>query len=416
MTIRKVRAGTVLALIAAFVVASAGGALAMAPDSKRLARAKDFIADEQWQRAIDELKAAAADSKEPNRDEALFWLAHSEHQVQDLAAAVDTIAQLERDFPTSRWVRPARSLRVEIAQQLKRDDVLWYTAAPPPPLPPPTPTTVVAPAAPPPAPTPRPVAAPRAPRPPAGTPPPPPPGAPAPLPPPPPPAPPDPAAWFPSPFEPDTDLRIQALGSLLEANPDRVIPLLKQIALASKDSSEARRAVFVLAQSDRPEARTIVVEVARSGPESVRIAAVRELGRFGGADTGPELMEVYSTATPRVKREVVSSLAVLGNSADNAALFRIARTESDPQVRNVAILTLGRAGTKDLPKLRALYTSAPHDSRRTVLVALANARDEDELIRIASTEGDPLLQQEARRQLRLLGTPKALKFLEEHRE
>src|SRR4029079_17722890 len=101
-------------------------------------------------------------------------------------------------------------------------------------------------AAPPPAPTPRPAAAPRAPRPPAGTPPPPPPGAPAPLPPPPPPAPPDPAAWFPSPFEPDTDLRIQALGSLLEANPDRVIPLLRLFALESKDSSEAPRAGLVL--------------------------------------------------------------------------------------------------------------------------------------------------------------------------
>ena len=146
---------------------------------------------------------------------------------------------------------------------------------------------------------------------------------------------------------------------LLQTNPDKVIPLLKEIALANKDSSDARRAVFVLAQSDRPEARTTVVEVARSGSEPVRIAAVRELGRFGGADAGPELMEVYSTATPRVKQEVVSSLAVLGHSADTAALLRIASTEPDSQVRNVAILTLGRPGTKDLPQLRALYTSTP---------------------------------------------------------
>src|SRR6476469_3702077 len=70
-------------------------------ESKRMERAKDLIADEQWVRAIDELKAAAADQKEPNRDEALFWLAHSEHQVRELAAAVDTIARLEREFPTS---------------------------------------------------------------------------------------------------------------------------------------------------------------------------------------------------------------------------------------------------------------------------------------------------------------------------
>ena len=41
---------------------------------------RDLIADEQWVRAIDELKAAAADQKEPNKDEALFWLAHSQNR------------------------------------------------------------------------------------------------------------------------------------------------------------------------------------------------------------------------------------------------------------------------------------------------------------------------------------------------
>ena len=413
MTIRSVRALAALVVISAFVgTSTVAMAASPAPDSKRLARAKDFIADEQWQRAIDELKAAVADTKEPNRDEALFWLAHSEHQVQDLAAAVDTIARLERDFPSSRWVRPARSLRVEIAQQLKRDDVLWYTATPPPP---PTPApAALAPLPPPPVPSalppsPRTPVAPRPPRAPEPGPTPPPPMAPW-------PAPPDPGAWFPAPFEPDTDLRIQALGSLLQTDPDRAIPLLKGIALAQQ-GLERRAACGLRARAVQcAEARTTVVEVARLGSEPVRIAAVRELGRFGGADAGPDLMEVYSTATPRVRREVVASLAVLGHSADTAALLRIASTESDPQVRNVAILTLGRPGTKALLQLRALYASTPAASRRTVLVALANGRDEDGLIHIASTEENPELRQEARRQLGLLGTPKALKFLDENRE
>jgi HEAT repeat protein len=416
MTIRKSWAVAALVTVVALAGAVQGAVAASAPDSKRLGRAKDYIADEQWQHAIDELKAAVADPKEPNKDEALFWLAHSEHQVQDLAAAVDTIAHLEHDFPTSRWVRPARSLRVEIAQQLRRNDVLWYAATPPPPPPPAVPPNppAVAPPAPAP-PQPRMPTPPRAPE--VRTPPTPRPAAvAAPLPPEAPgvfefPVPPNPEAWFPAPFAPDTDLRIQALGSLLHTNPDRVIPLLREIALESKDAGEARRAVFVLAQSGTPEARTTVVEVARSGSEPVRVAAVRELGRFGGADAGPELMEVYSTASPRVKTEVVSSLAVLGHTADTAALLRIAKTESDPQIRNIAILTLGRPGVKDLTPLRSLYATTPRASRRTVLVALANARDDDELIHIASTEKDLELRQEARRQLRLLGTPKALKYL-----
>nr|MBA3640778.1 hypothetical protein [Acidobacteriota bacterium] len=94
-------------------------------DSQRLERAKDLIADEQWERAIEQLKAAAADAKERNKDEALFWLAHSQHQARDLAAALQTISELEQRHLTSRWVKPARSLRIEIAQKLRRDDVLW---------------------------------------------------------------------------------------------------------------------------------------------------------------------------------------------------------------------------------------------------------------------------------------------------
>ena len=112
-------------------IGAAALSAAPAPDSKRLGRAKDYIADEQWSRAVAELKAVLANAKEPNRDEALFWLAHSEHQAGDQAAAIETIARLERDYPSSAWVRPARSLRIEIAQRLRRDDLLWWTAVPP---------------------------------------------------------------------------------------------------------------------------------------------------------------------------------------------------------------------------------------------------------------------------------------------
>jgi HEAT repeat protein len=218
--------------------------------------------------------------------------------------------------------------------------------------------------------------------------------------------------WIPAPFAPDTDLRIQALGSLIQAHPTQVIPLLKEIALDSRDPGEGRRAVFVLAQSGRPEARTTVVEVAKEAPEAVRIAAVRELGRFGSDEAGSELLQVYSLGTPRVKREVVSSLAALGTEATTGALLKIVRTEVDPQVRNIAIVTLGR--TDGVRQLGALYDRMPPESRRAVLAALFAARDEDELIRIASTEREAALRQEARRQLRLLGTPRALQYLSQH--
>lgn len=386
---------------------SAAAVAGPAPDSKRLALAKDYIADEQWLRAIAELQVVAADVADPNRDEALFWLAHSQYQAGDHAEAIQTIARLEQLFPRSRWVRPARSLRIELAQRLRRDDVLWVLATPPPPPAAPPAGAVPAGVAPraalpplPPAPSgPRTPPPPR--RPPAAAPP----AAIA------SPAPPTPAVvptspaiisptpmWglrpgaFPpaasfdnllpaAPYAPDTDLRIQALVSLMDTHSERVIPLLRDIALDNKNPTEARRAVFVLAQSPMPEARRTVVDAAKRGPEMVRIAAIRELGRF---------------------QEPMSTTTLLG----------IARGEADSTVRDTAILTLGRTAAH--PQLRLLYTQLPPASRFAVLSALSTAKDDDELIRIASTERDVRLRMRARQQLRLLATPKALKFLAEN--
>ncbi len=395
-----------VALTIAAVLSGAVATAAPAPDSKRLAQAKDYIADEQWTRAITELKAAADDPHEKNRDEALFWLLHSEHQSGDNASALETVKRLEREYPSSRWVPLAHSVRVDIAQSLHRDDVLWIIAQaptpPPMPAPPPSPTARPAPVAPPRPPA----AAPRT----------------APLPPPPPPpattpfatvAPAAAGAWWvgSTPEPADQFVRIEALAGLIDQHSDRVIPLLKDIALDRNIPDEARHAVVVLAHSPRPEAHSIVFEVAREGAEPVQLAAIRELGRLQDANASNALLQVYAASgTPRVRRQVVASL---GERADSMTLFRIARSEQDASVRNAAIMTLGRVATAR-DQLHTLYAKTSRESREAVISALCTSRDDDELIRIASTEKNPVLRQLARQQLRLLATPKAIKYLTEH--
>ncbi len=208
-------------------------------------------------------------------------------------------------------------------------------------------------------------------------------------------------------YVPDAELRIQALSSLIRTDAQKVIPILREMALDSHNAAEARSAVFVLAQSGRPEARETVVQVARTGPELVRVAAVRELGRFGGPDISKALLQVYITSTARVKRQVVRSL---GERSDVSALQRIAQSEVDAHLREVAIVTLGTAGGRD--QLRTLYGKVPSSVKRPIIVGLFNARAEDELIRIAEQERDDTLRREALMRLRLLGTPKARAYLE----
>jgi hypothetical protein len=425
--LRNRRTNLWMPAVLALALAAPAAVHAEPGESQRLERAKDFIADEQWLRAMQELKAAADDPKEPSRDEALFWLAHSQNQARESVAALDTIGRLERGFPKSRWVKPARSLRLEIAQRLGRRDVLWYTAAPPPPPPaPPVPGTA-APAPPgvPPPPAMPPLAVPAPPAPAAGAPTPPPavrrtrPARPAAGPRPPSERAPEPmpipeafrelapetSVWITERYRDDTDLRIQALGSLIKTDAAKVIPMLKEIALESDTPGAARRALFVLTQSGRPEARSAVVEVARTGAEPVRIAAVRELGRFTGPGISGELMSVYTGANVPVKYQVVSAL---GERADRPALLRIAQQETDVRLRNAAIMTLGHAGGRE--QLKVLYAKSPAEVRRPIILGLVNAGADEDLIHIAET--DRAMREEAIASLRLLATPRAKEYLE----
>ena len=389
--------------VVAIVLVAAGEALAAAPlpaESARMVRAKDLISDDQWMAAIPVLRAAAADPKEPNKDEALFWLAHSQNQAGDLAEAVDSIRTLQRDFPRSKWAEPAGSLLIELAQKLGRRDVLWKAATPPPPPPPPEGPAM--PSAPP---------APRTRKGPAMTPPvpPPPPAATTPAHPAPPGPPPPPPAItrFADTYAVGVDLRVQALGQLIKTDAQKVIPILRKIALEPDNPGAARRAVFVLAQSRNPDAQSTVVDVAKTGPEPVRVAAVRGLGLFGGPEISGALLEVYSTANLPVKRQVVVSL---GERADAPSLFRIAQSENDDRLRDTAIVTLGKVGGRE--QLWVLFLRASKETRLAVIRGLFLARDDDGLIRVAGQEKDPELRSEVLSRLRLIGTPKAKQYLE----
>ena len=379
--------------------------------SPALVRAKDYIADEQWARAIEQLRAAIADAKERSKDEALFWLAHSLHQARDYKAGLDSILSLEREYPRSPWVKPAQSLRIEIAQKLQAREVLSfiaqrpaemvtvdgaYVTAPPgrragsaaaaagsseartTPKPPSRATGTR---------TPKPaegtVTITTAPS----------------------------AFWFSEGWSPDSQQRLLALGSLMQTDAPKVIPILREIALESPDPGEASRAVFVLAQSGEPEAYTTVLDVARQGTESVQIAAVRELGRFGGPKMVDELVKMYSTSNPRVKYQVVNSL---GERRATTALMQIAERESDRRLQETAIVRLGQAGGRK--QLQLYYDRAARELKRPIIVGLFNARAEDELIAIAEREPDDTIRREALVRLRLLNTAKAKAYIEKQQQ
>jgi hypothetical protein len=372
----------VVVLVVAMMALAASDARAAESESKRLIQARDYISDERWVQAVDLLRAVVDDPKETRRDEALYWLAHSQQQAGDSGAAVATIRRLEQEFPRSMWVKPAQSLRLEIAVKLGRTDVLWWMADPPRPVMPVAPGTApkLAPSK---ARPPQPVPAPKA-------------------------APPM-AIWGVQSIEPDADLRIQALGSLMRTEADRAIPMLAEIAVEGDNPGPASRAVVVLAQSPLPQAKETVVRVAKTGPEPVRITAVRELARFRGRSASDDLMQVYVTADEPLKFQIVQSL---GDIEASMPLLRIVQTEKEPKVVYVALNNLGRAGA--VPQLAAMYkTMKTFEAKQSIIVGLFNARADERLIVIAEIErnGNPQLRNEAIQRLRLLQTPKAVEYV-----
>jgi hypothetical protein len=376
-------------LMAATIAAAAEPA---GQESKRLARAKDFIEGERWSQAIDDLQIAIADPKETRKDEALYWLAHSLNQVGDRAGSVEVIRRLEGEYPSSKWVKPAQALRIEIAVRLNRSDVLWYAAMPPPP--PSRAPMPVQPDAPPARPS-KAAGAPKAVGPkgdgPAKVPP--------------------PLPWYGVDYSPDPDLQIQALSALLKTEADRVIPLLNDIVFESHDAGRASRAVFVLSQSDSPKAFEVVLKAAKGAPEPAQIAAVKVLGRSGGPAVSFELLQVYDTAKENVKFQVVRSLS---ERMDKRGLQHIVQSEKNFRLRSVAIEGLGQAG--GVEQLSVMYKSATLPLvRRSIISGLFIARADGELIRICETErngGDPKLASDVLEKLRLLSTPKAKEYLQ----
>ncbi|MGH7247667.1 MAG: tetratricopeptide repeat protein, partial [Pseudomonadota bacterium] len=64
----------------------------------------------------------------------------------------------------------------------------------------------------------------------------------------------------------DEDLKLMAINSLINSDPDRTVPLLDKLLAEPKNSPKLKeRALFVLAQSRSPKAREILAQYAKGG-------------------------------------------------------------------------------------------------------------------------------------------------------
>lgn len=203
----------------------------------------------------------------------------------------------------------------------------------------------------------------------------------------------------------DEDLKLLALNSLANSDPERTVPMLEKLLKSGGSARLKERALFVLAQTRSQKGRELVAQVARGNYNpDLQLKAVEYLGVYGGKENQQLLTDVYkSTADPYVKRRILSSFMSCGC---RDSLLTVAKTESNPDLRVQAIRLLGAMGASG--DLMQMYSAdAPYEVKHAVLQGLFMGGNSDKISEIARTDKDPKLRMEAVRQLGPMGRTKS---------
>jgi len=193
--------------------------------------------------------------------------------------------------------------------------------------------------------------------------------------------------------EPDEELKMVALNSLMQSEPDQAMPILEKLLKSNNSDKVKERALFVLVQSGSPKAAKMLADMARGTTNAnLQLKAIHYMGMMGNSESRKELSSVYTSTTNQdVKRAILKSFMISGS---RGLLFDVAKTERDPELRHEAIRQLAISGGHD--ELWQLYgTETSEDNKRAILKSMFLTGSSDKLAELARTEKNPSLRVDA---------------------
>ena len=199
----------------------------------------------------------------------------------------------------------------------------------------------------------------------------------------------------------DEELKLLAIQSLMNSDPDRAVPLLEKIIQGNYPVKLKERALFVLAQNNSDKAQQILMGVAKmSSQPDLQKRAIRNIGMNSSAHNRAVLKEIYNSSTDiSVKKSVFQAWLMCGCKDDVASL---AKTEKNPELRKEAIRYLGMMGGR--AELLDFYKNSPDvDTREEAVGAMLMCGCAHELAEIVQTEKDPRVLGKAINTLGLVG-------------
>jgi HEAT repeat protein len=208
---------------------------------------------------------------------------------------------------------------------------------------------------------------------------------------------------------PDEELKLLAIQSLMNSDPDRAVPLLEKIIQGNYPGKLKERALFVLAQNNSDKAQQILMSVAKMNSQpDLQKRAIRNIGMNGNSRNRAVLKEIYNSSTDvGVKKTVFQAWLMCGCKEDVASL---AHTEKNPELRREAIRFLGMMGGR--AELLDFYKNSPDvETREEAVGAMLMCGCSHELAEIVQTEKDPRVLDKAINTLGLIGGDESLSAL-----
>jgi hypothetical protein len=206
----------------------------------------------------------------------------------------------------------------------------------------------------------------------------------------------------------DEELKLLALQSLMNSDPEKAVPLLEKVIQGNYSSKLKDKALFVLSQSGSDKAQQILMGLAKANNQpELQKRAIRYMGMNGGRNRAA-LKEIYNSSTDMGVKKTVFQAWLMCNCKEDVA--SLARTEKNPELRREAIRYLGMMGGR--AELLDFYKNSPDaETREAAVGAMLLCGCSHELAEIVQTEKDPNVLDKAINTLGLVGGQESLTAL-----
>jgi HEAT repeat protein len=206
----------------------------------------------------------------------------------------------------------------------------------------------------------------------------------------------------------DEELKLLALQSLMNSDPEKAVPLLEKVIQGNYSSKLKDKALFVLSQSGSEKAQQILMGLAKANNQpDLQKRAIRYMG-MNGSRNRAALKEIYNSTTDVSVKKTVFQAWLMCSCKDDVA--SLAHTEKNPELRREAIRYLGMMGGR--AELLDFYKNSPDaETREAAVGAMLLCGCAHELAEIVQTEKDPNVLDKAINTLGLVGGQESLTAL-----